>query len=83
MPNQVYKFNGTNWIQVDKHLSDSYTYDEAYIDYLIEKIAEGIYDAELLSDSEREQVAIRLQQTKQWKITNQSIPVVFVASTKT
>jgi hypothetical protein len=65
LPNQVYKFNGTNWIQVDKHLSDSYTYDEAYIDYLIEKISVGEYDAELLSDSEREQVTIRLQQTKQ------------------
>ena len=65
LPNQVYKFNGTNWIQVDKQLSDSYTYDEAYIDYLIEKIGIGEYDADLLSDSEREQVAIRLQQTKQ------------------
>jgi hypothetical protein len=65
LPNQVYKFNGTNWIQVDKQLSDSYTYDEAYIDYLIEKISIGEYDADLLSDSEREQVAIRLQQTKQ------------------
>jgi hypothetical protein len=65
LPNQVYKFNGTNWIQVDKHLSDSYTYDEAYIDYLIEKIGVGEYDAELLSDSERDQVAVRLQKTKQ------------------
>ena len=65
LPNQVYKFNGTNWIQVDKHLSDSYTYDEAYIDYLIEKISVGEYDAELLSDSERDQVAVRLQKTKQ------------------
>jgi hypothetical protein len=65
LPNQVYKFNGTNWMQVDKHLSDSYTYDEAYIDYLIEKIGVGEYDAELLSDSERDQVAVRLQKTKQ------------------
>jgi hypothetical protein len=65
LPNQVYKFNGTDWIQIDKHLSDSYTYDEAYIDYLIEKISVGEYDAELLSDSERDQVAVRLQQTKQ------------------
>jgi len=65
LPNQVYKFNGIDWIQIDKQLSDSYTYDEAYIDYLIEKISVGEYDAELLSDSERDQVAIRLQQTKQ------------------
>jgi hypothetical protein len=65
LPNQVYKFNGIDWIQIDKQLSDSYTYDEAYIDYLIEKISVGEYDAELLSDSERDQVAVRLQQTKQ------------------
>ena len=65
IPNQVYKFNGSTWIAVDKNINDSYTYNEAYIDFLIEKIAAGEYDTELLSDSEREQVATRLQQTKQ------------------
>jgi hypothetical protein len=61
LPNQVYKFNGTSWITVDKNINDSYTYDEAYVDYLIEKISAGEYDTELLSNSEREQVATRLQ----------------------
>lgn len=61
-PNVVYKYNGHDWIQVDKNLADSYTYDAAYIDHLIEKISSGEYDPELLSDSEREQVAERLQQ---------------------
>lgn len=61
-PNAVYKYNGYDWIQVDKTLTDSYTYDSAYIDHLIEKITSGEYDPELLSDSEREQVADRLQQ---------------------
>ncbi len=61
-PNVVYKYNGNDWIQVDKNLADSYTYDTAYIDHLIEKIASGEYDPELLNESEREQVAIRLQQ---------------------
>lgn len=61
LPNQVYKFNGTSWIAVDKNINDSYTYDEAYVDYLIEKIGAGEYDTELLSNSEREQVATRLQ----------------------
>jgi hypothetical protein len=65
IPNQVYKFNGSTWIAVDKNINDSYTYNEAYIDFLIEKIAAGEYDTELLSDSEREQVATRLQQIKQ------------------
>lgn len=62
LPSVVYKYNGTNWMEVDKNLTDSYTYDTAYIDHLIERIASGEYDAELLSEIEREQVAQRLQQ---------------------
>jgi len=64
MPSVVYKYNGTNWMAVDKNLSDSYTYDSAYIEHLIDKISTGEYDPDLLSDSEREQVAYYLQ-TKQ------------------
>ena len=64
MPSVLYKYNGTNWIAVDKNLSDSYTYDLAYIEHLIDKISTGEYDPDLLSDSEREQVAHHLQ-TKQ------------------
>ena len=62
-PNQVYKFNGTDWIQVDKSVSDSYTYNTAYIDHLIEKISHGEYDPDLLSNSEQEQVEQRLKNT--------------------
>jgi hypothetical protein len=62
-PNVVYKFNGHDWIQVDKNLASSYTYDIAYIDHLIEKIASGEYDPDLLSEREQDQVAERLQQT--------------------
>ena len=62
-PNQVYKFNGTDWIQVDKSVSDSYTYNIAYIDHLIEKISHGEYDPDLLSNSEQEQVEQRLKDT--------------------
>jgi hypothetical protein len=64
IPNLVYKFNGNTWYEVDKTVTDSYTYDTAYIDHLIEKIDRGEYDPDLLSDSEREQVAQRLQQNK-------------------
>jgi hypothetical protein len=35
-------------------------YDDAYIDYLIERIGQGQYDPDLLSDAEREQIAIKL-----------------------
>jgi hypothetical protein len=65
VPNRVFKHNGIDWIEVDKHLNDSYTYNTAYIDHLIEKIALGQYDPDLLSESESEQVALRLQQKEQ------------------
>jgi hypothetical protein len=63
MPPQLYKFNGDEWIIIDKNSTDNYTYDIAYIDHLIDKIATGEYDPDLLSDIERDQVAERLNQT--------------------
>ena len=60
-PNQLFKFNGNRWILVDKATADNYTYDIAYIDHLIDKINSGSYDVDLLSASEQEQVAQRLQ----------------------
>ena len=61
LPNQLYKFNGNEWIEVDTHTTNSYTYDIAYLDYLIEKLSTGEYDPELLSANEQEQVTQRLQ----------------------
>jgi hypothetical protein len=62
LPTQLYKFNGAQWILVDKNITDTYVYDEAYIDHLIEKISTGEYDLDLLSDAEREQIESRLKQ---------------------
>ena len=61
MPSRLYKYNGSDWIMVDKNLSDSYSYDQGYIEHLIDKISTGEYDPDLLSDSERQQVADYLQ----------------------
>lgn len=63
MPPQLYKFNGDEWIIIDKNSTDNYTYDTAYIDHLIEKISTGEYDPDLLSEIEKDQVAERLNQT--------------------
>jgi hypothetical protein len=62
VPSQLFKFNGSRWIEVDKNTTDNYTYDMAYIDHLIQLISQGSYDAELLTDAEQLQVANRLQQ---------------------
>lgn len=60
LPSALYKFNGIRWIEVDKDLTDTYAYDDSYIDYLIDKIDSGEYDPDLLSDAEREQIERRL-----------------------
>jgi hypothetical protein len=63
-PTRIYKHNGTKWIEIDKTMSDLYTYDTAYIDWLIERIAAGEYDPELLTESEQTQITERINQTK-------------------
>ena len=60
IPSRLYKYNGKSWIHIDKDLSDNYTYDTAYIDYLIAKVDSGEYDPDLLSDIEQEQITQRL-----------------------
>lgn len=56
LPNRVYKFDGSRWIEISKEVSDSYLYDEEYIKHLVTKIEIGEYDVELLSDNEKAQI---------------------------
>jgi hypothetical protein len=71
LPTALYKYNGSTWIEVDKSLSDTYSYDHAYIDHLIEKISSGEYDPELLSDAERDSIEKRLSSSSNfWTTVN-------------
>lgn len=65
LPHAMYKYNGDRWILLDRSATDNYNYDTAYVDHLIELISTGEYDPELLSESEQEQLAQRLQQKSQ------------------
>jgi hypothetical protein len=56
LPSALFKYNGTKWIEIDKNLSDQYSYNSAYIDHLISKIDSGEYDPDLLTDAEAEQI---------------------------
>ena len=56
LPNRVFKFDGTKWIEINKNQTDSYLYDEAYIRYLVDKLDKGEYDIELLSENEKAQI---------------------------
>jgi hypothetical protein len=62
LPNKLFKFNGQKWIEVDKSRTDSYTYDEQYILFLIEKLQSGEYDLDQLNASEQELVEEKLKQ---------------------
>ena len=62
LPNKLYKYNGVNWIEVDKAKTDSYTYDEQYILFLIEKLQSGEYEIDQLSASEQELVEEKLKE---------------------
>lgn len=57
LPNRLFKFNGTKWIEVDKDHTDVYAYEEEYIKHLIAEIDSGRYDPDSLTDLEREQIA--------------------------
>jgi len=63
LPNRVYKFDGRRWIEVNKEQSESYL-DEKYTNYLIEKVGNGEYDPDLLTDSERAQIEEILNQKR-------------------
>lgn len=64
-PNKLYKYNGFKWIEVDKTRSDSYSYNDRYIEFLIEKIASQEYDIDQLSPVEQEMIAEKLKRNNE------------------
>lgn len=56
LPNRVYKFDGTRWLEVNKENSISYLTQTKYVEYLISKIATGEYDPELLTEAENQAI---------------------------
>ena len=61
LPTKLFKWNGIKWIEVDKNTTDSFAYNDNYIDHLIAKIGSGEYDPDLLNSNEREQIEGRLR----------------------
>ena len=64
LPSKLFKWNEKKWIEVDKTKTDSFTYDTAYIQHLIEKIDSGEYDVDMLSTAEQEQISRYLNNDK-------------------
>ena len=71
LPTRLFKFNGNRWVEVDRHGVDRYTYNEAYIEMLINKISQGEYSPDWLTAAEREMIEQFLEQDNTNKATNE------------
>ena len=56
LPNALFKWNGSKWIEIDKETNDRLAYNEAYIKHLVEKIRNREYDINDLNDAERQEL---------------------------
>ena len=64
LPSKLYKYNGKQWISVDKNITDSYTYENEYLKFLVDSMAAGVITPDDLTVSEQEQVSEYLKNAK-------------------
>lgn len=55
-PSRLFKWNDLKWIEVNKKSTDVFNYNDAYIQFLVEKITTGEYSVDDLSEIELQQV---------------------------
>lgn len=55
LPNKLYRWTGTNWMQLDKETTDTYL-NEEYITHLIYLVQNGHTELEELTKQEQEEV---------------------------
>lgn len=55
-PSRLFKWNETKWIEVNKSTTGAYAYNDAYIQYLAEKLSTGEYSIDDLTEIELQQV---------------------------
>jgi hypothetical protein len=59
-PTRLFKWNDTKWIETNKNATDAYSYNDAYIQYLAEKLLSGEYQLDDLTEVEQQQVQVIL-----------------------
>ena len=63
LPNKLFRYNGEHWMEIPKETTDTYLYNDEYIEYLIKEIDAGHIDIDELNDDEREEIAKSRQNT--------------------
>lgn len=64
VPNRMFKFNGAQWIEVDKAQASKYNYDDEYLSYLIERLENNEYDLNQLTEREQDLIEEKIQNLK-------------------
>ena len=65
IPNRVFKFNGSKWIEINRTTSDTHLSNPEYLQHLIEKIASGEYDPDLLTPNEQDAISNHIKDPSQ------------------
>ncbi len=60
LPNKLFRWTGTNWMQLDKQLTDTYLNDE-YVEHLTDQVQRGYTDVDDLTVQEQEEVENAIQ----------------------
>ena len=63
LPNRLYRYTGTNWMQLDKEITDTYL-NEDYVDHLTDQVVKGVTDVEDLTRQEQEEVENAIQRRR-------------------
>ena len=53
LPNRVYKFDNTKWVELNKQVNKSYLNEDAYLEHLIRLIDQGQCDIEDCTEAEK------------------------------
>ena len=60
LPNKLFRYTGTNWMQLDKEITDTYLNDE-YVEHLTDQVTQGYTDIFDLTEQEQEEVENAIQ----------------------
>jgi len=64
-PHRLYKFNGMEWIHVNKTMNTSYLQSKEYVRFLINALNGNQYLPEMLTDNEDDEIRVFLEQLDQ------------------
>lgn len=63
LPNKLFRYTGTNWMQLEKEITDTYLNDE-YVEHLTDQVVKGFTDVEDLTVQEQEEVENAIQRRR-------------------